>query len=280
MRDLKGKTAIVTGAASGIGLGIAKALAGAGANLVLADLRPDPLEAARQSIEALGATATTVTIDVSDPASVEAAAQAAIRNFGALHIAVNNAGVAMHGTPLESVTLQEWEWVIGVNMKGVINGIRSFVPLIRAHGEPGHVVNTGSVSSLFVREGRNQGAYAMTKYAVLALSEALEQELRNTRIGVSILCPGGVNTAIFDSAATRPDRFGGSYKRPQQEAMKSAFASGALAPETVGRRVLQAIQDNEFYILTHTSEREAIMARAARLAAAFDRADAVMPTLL
>ena len=279
MREVKGKTAIVTGAASGIGLGIAKALAHAGANLVLADLRPAPLEAARQTIQALGVNAIAVTIDVSDPASVESAGQAAIRHFGALHIAVNNAGVAMHATPLENVTLEEWEWVIGVNVKGVINGIRTFVPLIRAHGEPGHVVNTGSVSSLFVREGRNQGAYAMTKYAVLALSEALEQELAGTNIGVSILCPGGVNTSIFDSAATRPDRFGGSYQRPGQEAMKSAFATGALNPETVGRRVLQAIQDNEFYILTHTHERETISKRAARLAAAFDRADEVMPTI-
>jgi len=279
MRDIKGKTAIVTGAASGIGLGIAKALAGAGANIVLADLRPDPLEAARQSIEALGANTVTVTIDVSDPASVEAAGQAAIQHFGALHIAVNNAGVAMHGTPLENVTVQEWEWVIGVNVKGVINGIRTFVPLIRSHGEPGHVVNTGSVSSLFVRDGRNQGAYAMTKYAVLALSEALEQELAGTNIGVSILCPGGVSTSIFDSAATRPDRFGGSYQRPEQEAMKSAFATGALDPETVGRRVLQAIQDNEFYILTHTNERKTISKRFDRIRAAFDRADAVMPTI-
>src|SRR4051794_30943059 len=113
MRDIKGKTAIVTGAASGIGLGIAKALAGAGANIVLADLRPGPLETARQSVEALGVKTVAVTIDVSDASSVEAAGQAAIQHFGALHIAVNNAGVAMHGTPLENVTLQEWEWVIG-----------------------------------------------------------------------------------------------------------------------------------------------------------------------
>jgi NAD(P)-dependent dehydrogenase (short-subunit alcohol dehydrogenase family) len=279
MRDFKGKTAIVTGAASGIGLGIAKALAHAGANIVLADLRPEPLEAARKTIEAIGVKTFAVTIDVSDPASVAAAGQAVLETFGTLHIAVNNAGVAMHGTPIENVTLEEWEWVIGVNVKGVINGIRTFVPMIRGHGQGGHVVNTGSVSSLFVREGRNQGAYAMTKYAVLALSEALEQELAGTGIGVSILCPGGVNTSIFDSAATRPDRFGGSYRRPQQEAMKSALAAGLLAPETVGRRVVQAIRDNEFYILTHTNERETITARFDRIRAAFDRADAVMPSI-
>jgi len=279
MRDLSGKTAIVTGAASGIGLGIAKALARVGANIVLADLRPDALVAARNAIEAIGARAATVTVDVSDAASVEAAGKAALDAFGALHIAVNNAGVAMHGTPLENVTVQEWDWVIGVNIKGVINGIRTFVPMIRAHGQGGHVVNTGSVSSLFVREGRNQGAYAMTKYAVLALSEALEQELQGSGIGVSVLCPGGVNTAIFDSAATRPGRFGGSYQRPEQEALKSAFATGALDPDTIGRRVLQAIQDNEFYVLTHTNERAAITARFDRITAAFDRADQVMPTI-
>ena len=279
MLDFKGKTAIVTGAASGIGLGIAKALARAGANIVLADLRAEPLEAARQAIEAIGVRAVGVTVDVSDPASIKAAGKAALDAFGALHIAVNNAGVAMHGTPVESVTPQEWDWVTGVNVKGVINGIRTFVPMIRSHGQGGHVVNTGSISSFFVREGRNQGAYAMTKYAVLALSEALEQELAGSGIGVSVLCPGGVTTSIFDSAATRPVRFGGSYSRPEQEAMKSAFSTGALAPDVVGRRVLQAIQDNEFYVLTHTSERETVAARFDRILAAFDRADKVMPAI-
>ncbi len=207
------------------------------------------------------------------------AGKAAIQTFGGLHIAVNNAGVAMHGTPLENVTLQEWEWVIGVNVKGVINGIRTFVPMIRSHGLGGHIVNTGSVSSLFVREGRDQGAYAMTKYAVLALSEALEQELANSGIGVSVLCPGGVHTSIFDSAGTRPDRFGGPYQRAAQEGLKSVFAAGALAPELVGRRVLQAIEDNEFYVLTHTGERDIIEARLDRIRAAFDRANAVMSRL-
>jgi NAD(P)-dependent dehydrogenase (short-subunit alcohol dehydrogenase family) len=279
MRDIRGKTAIVTGAASGIGLGIAKALAHAGAKIVLADLRPEPLEAARKTIETIGVRAVGVTTDVSDAESVAAAGRAALEAFGALHIAVNNAGVAMHGTPLEKVTLEEWDWVIGVNVKGVINGIRTFVPMIRSHGQGGHVVNTGSISSLFVREGRNQGAYAMTKYAVLALSEALEQELAGSGIGVSILCPGGVNTAIFDSAVTRPDRFGGSYRRPEQEAMKSAFDRGALAPEVVGRRVVQAILGDEFYVLTHTGERAAITERLDRIKAAFDRADEVMPTI-
>jgi NAD(P)-dependent dehydrogenase (short-subunit alcohol dehydrogenase family) len=279
MQDFKGKAAVVTGAASGIGLGIAKALASAGMNIMLADLRPEPLEAARQAVASMGGRAEAVTIDVSDPASVAAAGVAVSKAFGTLHVAVNNAGVAMHGTPIEAVTLEEWSWVMGVNINGVINGIRTFVPMIRAHGQGGHVVNTGSVSSLFVREGRNQGAYAMTKYAVLALSEALEQEVKAAGIGVSVLCPGGVTTSIFDSAATRPDRFGGAYSRPEQEALKSAFSTGALHPDVVGRRVLQAIRDEECYVLTHTAERDIISARLDRIKAAFDRADAVMPTI-
>ena len=280
MVELQGKTAIVTGAASGIGLGIAKALAGAGMNLVLADLRADGLNAARKDIEALGAKTACVTVDVSDPASVAAAGRAAEQAFGKLHVAVNNAGVAMHGTRLEDVGVDEWNWVIGVNVLGVINGIRAFVPMIRRHGEGGHVVNTASISGFFIRRGRNQGAYSMTKYAVVALYEALasrryrldQRRLHDAGIGVSVLCPGAVDTHIFESAATRPDRFGGPYARPQQEAMRGAMGQG-LAPEVVGQRVLQAIRQREFYVLTHPGERAAVKARHDRIEAAFDRAE-------
>jgi len=273
MQDLKGKTAIVTGAASGIGSGIARALAGAGMNLVLADIQQGPLTTVRREIEALGVKAIDVVVDVSDAASVAAAARAAEQAFGKLHVAVNNAGVAMHGTPIEDVGVDEWNWVMGVNVVGVINGIRNFVPLIRRHGEGGHVVNTASISGFFVRRGRNQGAYSMTKYAVVALSEALEQEVEDAGIGVSVLCPGAVDTRIFTSAATRPERFGGPYARPQQEALRGAMGS-SLQPDAVGQRVLQAIQQNEFYVLTHAGEREAVKARHARIEAAFDRAEA------
>lgn len=269
MQDFRGKTAVVTGAASGIGLGIAKALASAGANLVLADLRPEPLEQARKAI---GGRAIAVTVDVSDADSVAALAQAAIDAFGKLHIAVNNAGVGMHGTRIEDVTAQEWQWALGVNVIGIANCIRSFVPLIRAHGEGGHVVNTGSVSSFFVRPGPDQGAYAATKYAVSAISEALEQELAGTGIGVSILCPGAVNTGLWDSAANRPDKFGGAYRRPRQESQKAAALPNALDPDAVGEMVLRGIRAGDFYILTHLGERDTIKARFDRIIAAFDKA--------
>jgi NAD(P)-dependent dehydrogenase (short-subunit alcohol dehydrogenase family) len=275
MDAFKGKTAIVTGAASGIGLGMAKALAGAGMNIALCDLRPEPLRKARKIIEALGVKAIGIPTDVSDPASVAAAGQAVERAFGKLHICVNNAGVAMHGTPVEQVKPEEWNWVIGVNVMGVINGIRTFVPMIRSHGEGGHVVNTASISGFFLRAGRNQGAYSMTKYAVLGLSEALEQELEGSGIGISVLSPGAVRTAIFESAATRPEKFGGPYQRPDQEALRSAFSESALDPEAVGQRVLRAIRDNEFYVFTHTSERDAVQARHERIRKGFDHAEEV-----
>ena len=172
MQDFRGKTAIVTGSASGIGFGIARALAEAGMNLVLADIQADKLETARAAIEALGVPAIGVTVDVSDAESVVAVGRAAVEKFGKLHVAVNNAGVAMHGTKLLDVGLDEWRWVVGVNVMGVIHGIRAFVPLIRQHGEGGHVVNTASISGFFIREGANQGPYSMSKYAVVALSEA------------------------------------------------------------------------------------------------------------
>ena len=150
MQDLRGKCAIVTGGASGIGFGIAGALAGAGANIVLADINPEKLETARQAIEKLGeklgVRSIGVIVDVSEPGSVAALGQAAEAAFGNIHILANNAGVAMHGTPVEKVTLNEWNWVMGVNIHGVINGVHALVPRIRRHGEGGHVVNTASIS--------------------------------------------------------------------------------------------------------------------------------------
>lgn len=260
MQELRGRTAIITGGASGIGLGIAGAFAREGMNLVIADIVPDRLDAAKREVEALGGRVATVVTDVSDPDSVAAAARAVTDAFGKLHVAVNNAGVPMHGKPIEQVGVEEWQRVLGVNVMGVINGIRSFVPLIRSHGEGGHVVNTASISGFFIRKGRNQGPYSMSKYAVVALSEALEQETEDDNIGVSVLCPGPVRTNLLASISTGP-------------ATPAAMGS-RLEPDAIGRRVVQAIRDREFYVLTHASERGVIKARHARIDAAFDRAEA------
>jgi NAD(P)-dependent dehydrogenase (short-subunit alcohol dehydrogenase family) len=270
VKDLKGRTAVVTGAASGIGMGIAQSFARAGMNVALLDIQEHALDEVRRQIESAGGRAITLVADVSDAASLAAAARRAEEAFGKIHVAVNNAGVAMHGTPLEEMELQDWNWVIGVNIYGVIHGIRTFVPLIRKHGEGGHVVNTASIGGLQMRPGWNTGAYSMTKYAVVALSEALEQELTGSGIGVSVLCPAAVRTAIYDSAKNRPARLGGPFERSQQHFLKDTIADG-LAPIEVGERLLRAIQDEEFFVFTHSEPRAWIEARHRRILDAFDR---------
>ena len=202
--DISGKTAIVTGAASGIGLGIATALAEAGANVIIADIQKDAVEQAAHTLSGTNKRVMPVRIDVTQEQSVLDALAEAERNFGKLHIACNNAGVPMHGTRLVDVPLGDWEFVIGVNIWGVIHGIRHFLPAILRHGEEGHIVNTASVAGFQNRRGTNQGPYSMSKYAVVSLSEALEHELEGTHVGVSVLCPGPVNTNIPRGARNRP----------------------------------------------------------------------------
>jgi NAD(P)-dependent dehydrogenase (short-subunit alcohol dehydrogenase family) len=271
MRDFAGKTAFVTGAAQGIGLGICKALAGAGVNVALADIQPDKLEAARAEIEALGVRAVAIPLDVSDAGTVEAAAGQVESAFGRLHILVNNAGVVAPPTPVSAVTLDQWNWLFGVNVYGVIHGLRYLLPLIREHRDGGHVVNTASIAGLQVRPGRGTGSYAATKYAVVAISESLEQELAGTGIGVSVLCPAAVNTAIYKAPALRPERFGGPFQPPPDGAAETRLDNG-WPPDAVGARVLEAMKNDEFFILTHPSARPWIENRHRRLMVAFDAA--------
>ena len=179
--EISGKTAIVTGAASGIGLGIATALAEAGANVVMADIQKDAVEQAAHQLSGTNKQVMPVRIDVTQEQSVIDALAEAERRFGKLHIACNNAGVPMHGTRLVDVPAADWAFVIGVNVWGIIHGIRHFVPAILKHGEAGHIVNTASVAATQNRRGTDQGPYSMSKYAVLSLSEALEHELEGTQ---------------------------------------------------------------------------------------------------
>jgi NAD(P)-dependent dehydrogenase (short-subunit alcohol dehydrogenase family) len=273
LQDIKGKTAFVSGAASGIGFGVASALAQAGANVAMVDIRAEALEEARARVHNLGAHVETYVSDVSDAALLEETAAAIEAQFGAIHIVCNNAGVSMLGVRLEDIPRSDWDWVIDVNIKGVINGLRTFVPRMRRHGEGGHIVNTASIAGLQVNPNFRTGAYAMTKYAVVALSEALEQELAGSGIGVSVLCPAAVDTGIHLSARARPSRFGGPFTRDADHFMGDLIKQG-LRPEQVGARVVQAIRDDEFYILTHSSPRAWVERRFARIMAAFDRAEA------
>ena len=273
-RNYSGGTAVVTGAASGIGLGIARALARHGMNVVLADIQAEPLEAARRNVAEFGVKAIAVRTDVSDAASVEALADTAERTFGKVHVVVNNAGVAFHGTGLPQVKLSDVEWVVGVNIYGVLHGIRTFVPLISKHGEPGHVINTASTAGFRVSPGLQHGVYAMTKHAVVALTEALAFELKDTPIAVGMLCPGAVDTNLYTSAANRPERFGGAHVRPQDHFLHDFMKEG-LKPDQVGERVLRGMQDEELFIFTHSAPREWIEGRHSLVEKAFDRAAAI-----
>lgn len=273
MDNLAGRNAFVTGAGSGIGQGIARQLARAGVHVAVADIRGDAAEATAAEIVAAGGHAVPLALDVSDRADVERGADAAERALGPIHIACNNAGVAMHGVPLEKIAANDWDWVIGVNIYGVIHGIQTFVPRMRAHGEGGHVVNTASIGGLQVNPKFHTSAYSMTKYAVVALSEALEQELEGSGINVSVLCPAAVATSIHLSERSRPERLGGPTVRPENHFMGKIIKDGWTGDE-VGARVVDAIRANEFFILTHTGPRDWIEQRHRRILKAFDRAAA------
>jgi NAD(P)-dependent dehydrogenase (short-subunit alcohol dehydrogenase family) len=269
MRDFSGKTAFVTGAANGIGLGICRALARDGVNIVLADIEQAQLEFARRELSAFNVRTRAIEVDVSDAAAFERAADQAEAEFGNIHFLFNNAGVTLGPAPLWEVTPAQWEWIFGVNIHGVINGIRTLVPRMRRHGEAGHVTNTASIGGLQVNPTLRNGSYAMTKYAIVAASEALALDLEGTNLGVSVLCPALVATTLHASSQRRPARLGGPFERPGSGAAK-AWQSAGLSPDDVGKRVLDAVARSEFFIFTHEEPRSWIEQRHARLMTGFD----------
>jgi NAD(P)-dependent dehydrogenase (short-subunit alcohol dehydrogenase family) len=267
--DISGKTAIVTGAASGIGLGIATALAEAGANVVMADIQKEAVEEAAHRLSGTNKRVLPVRVDVTQEQTVIAALAEAEQKFGKLHIACNNAGVPMHGVPLIDVPPDDWTFVMGVNIWGIIHGIRHFVPAILKHGEAGHVVNTASVAGFQNRRGTHQGPYSMSKYAALSLSEALEHELEGSNVGVSVLCPGPIATNIARGARNRPAHLGGPRIRATDEAvLAERLATKGLDPKLVGERVVDAIRTKTFYAFVSAVPADIIRARHRRIEAA------------
>ena len=266
MEKFAGRVAVITGGASGIGLGIARAAAAAGMRVALLDIEETALDEAKRALAAGGALFT-VRADVSDPASLAAAAEHVLARFGRIDVICNNAGVLAQG-PLADSTGRDWEWLVGVNLLGVVHGMRVFVPHLRAHGEGGHVVNTASVAGLSALPGL--GIYTVTKHAVVALSEVLREELAPEGIGVSVLCPGGVRTRIHEAGRNRPAVLGGPDAA--HAAPAEAIVQDGMDPVAVGERVLRAIRDNELYVLTHPEFRALFAARAEAILAAYDRA--------
>jgi len=276
MRALKGKNAIVTGAASGIGLGTCRALARAGVNLALADIEQGPLDAAVAEMAGHGIQAFGVRLDVSNEGAVQRAAEQVAAQFTELHILANNAGVAFAGSPLLGVPQQQLDWIFGVNVFGTLNCLRAFVPLIQKHGKGGHIVNTASIGGLQVNPVLRNGPYAMTKYAVVALSETLALDLEGTGICVSVFCPALVATNLHRSAKRRPERFGGPYRPTSAAGAGRAMPTKAISPDEAGQHVLRAIRDDEFFVFTHPETRAWIEGRHQRLIEGFDHVDAYL----
>lgn len=276
--DFKGKGAVVTGAASGIGFGIAQALAARGVRLVLADIDAEGLARAKEHLAGDGAAVETVALDVSDRAAVKQAAAQATAFLGPIHILCNNAGVGYAGVPLDEVPDNDWDWVVGVNLMGVINGLQAFLPLIEGHGEGGHIVNTASIGGHHVMPGWGHGVYSTTKFAVVGLSEALKDDLSAKNIGVSVLCPAAVDSAIYQGGRHRPERFGGPFERPLDHELPGLLKAG-MAPLEVGRWVVRAIEDDAFYIFTHPATKEVIDRRYQRIRDAYAWSARVVPDI-
>lgn len=275
MRDLAGRTAVVTGGASGIGLALGRAFLSAGMKVVLADIEAVALQAAVEDLRRIAPDVTGTICDVAEAASVEAAAAAAHAAFGKVHILCNNAGVG-GGSGIEDIAPETWRWVLDVNVMGVVHGIRSFLPLIRRHGEGGHIVNTASMAGLQSRLGFSP--YAASKHAVVTMSEGLAAQLKPLGIGVTVVCPAFVQSRIAESARNRPQRYGPARKpapgSPGAElaAILAERSASGLSPEVVAARTLAAIRADELYVFTHPELHGEVEERFAIIQAAMDKA--------
>src|ERR1700755_20822 len=229
MKDFAGKTAFVTGGAGGIGFAMARAFGRRGMKVAIADVEADTCARAVETLRAEGITAIGMACDVSDRAQYAQAAERTFAEFGKVHVLCNNAGVS-RAAPIETIASSDWDWVIGVNWKGLVHGLQLFLPQMKAHGEQGHIVNTASVNC--VVGSALAGPYSATKFATVGLSEVLAAELKDTPIGVSVLCPSWVTTRMLENGRNRPAHFGGPINIAVDGANAERNARYAKALET------------------------------------------------
>jgi NADP-dependent 3-hydroxy acid dehydrogenase YdfG len=279
MKDVAGKVAFITGGASGMGLAMARSLSGAGMKVVIADIEQAALDSVEAEFNASNAEVLTICVDVTDRDAMDDAARQTEATFGKVHVLCNNAGVAVSGS-IQAMTYQDWDWVMGVNVDGVINGVQAFVHRIMAHGEGGHIVNTASMAGHIPVP--NLSVYNMSKYAVVGMSEAMRIDLEPHNIGVSVLCPGVVSTNIFDSGRNRPEHLRGTGDNSSDDlfagandeetaARRAALFETALDASVVGEMVLDAIQNDDLYIFTHPHLQAPVQERTSEMDAAFER---------
>ena len=271
-----GKVAVITGAASGIGRAMAETFAGEGAAVVVADLEGGPAESVAASIRDAGGDALAVTVDLSDVGAVERLATTTIDRYGHVDVLCNNAGVSTFNL-MRDQTLDDWRWVVDVNLWGVVHGIHTFVPIMRGQGTPGHVVSTASIGGLLTGTAFI-GPYCATKAAVVSISETLVQELAvdQTPIGVSVLCPSSVDTKVMESERNRPAARGVEHRTEMAESVRTMIREGftgptGQTPAQVAERVLQAVRNGEFWIITHDDLLPTVEARVTGMLAAFPR---------
>ena len=281
MKEFEGRSAVITGAASGIGFALAKKFAEEKMNIVLADIEQDALDAAVNKISDLGVEAIGIQVDVMDKQAVSHLADESIKAFGNIHVLCNNAGVAstVVGDGIWDLDDSDWEWVLGVNFYGTLYGIQSFVPHMIKHKEEGHVLNTISLAGILPGEA----IYGVSKHAALALSESLWQGLKKkkSKIGASVLCPGFVATNIIESDRNRPDHL--AAKNKANFLLKKLVATvlkRGKEPNEIANVTLQAIQDNQFYILPHTNYDDMIKERYSRILARTEPQEADMQEVL
>ncbi len=266
MKDVTGKVAFITGGGSGMGLGMARSFAAAGMKVMIGDIQLETAQKAVDELKGKGHEAACVQVDVGSMESVQAAADKTIEVFGKVHVLCNNAGVAVGGYS-EACSMRNWNWVVDVNLWGVVYGLQAFVPLILAQDEGGHVVSTASMAGMVGLRGA--GPYNATKFAVVGMMETFAADHRRHNISASVLCPGIVATNIGDSARNRPEEYGGAVAASDKDQTAEMLAGG-LAPDIVGDLVLEAVQEDQFYIFTDPSLKHLIETRCERIIAGYD----------
>lgn len=275
MQEFEGRTAFITGGASGIGLAMARRFAAEGMKIVIADIEQGALDAAVEDLKGRNADVLGILLDVRDRAAFAAAAEQVRATFGDVHVLCNNAGVGAGGPILEQ-SYKDWDWTLGVNLDGVVNGLQTFLGDMVAHGEPAHVVNTASLAGIF--GAPRMAAYCASKFAVVGLSESVLHDLAETQVKVSVLCPGFVKTNIFESQRNRPEELQNDAapreRTAEQEAMLTAAMDNALDPDEVAECVLDAIRADRFWIFTHPDARDGARLRAEAMLASFDEGPA------
>lgn len=267
MKDVEGKVAFITGGVSGIGLGIARAFTSAGMKVVITYRSPAHLEETMKFLQGAGDRVHAIQVDVTDRAGLENAAAETVRVFQKVHVIVNNAGIGLLGG-LSTTSYEEWDWGMSVNATGVFNGIRAFLPHIQSHGEGGHIIATSSIAGLVGHAPA--GVYTASKFAVVGMMEALRAELDGTNIGVTVFCPGLVNTNISDPYRNRPSTFSEASFHTDSEILRSVHSAmqqlkgppPGMDPLEAGERVLRGMRNNDLYVLTSPDFEQELQARA------------------